>query len=353
MNLRPFMHLTTEDPDMHVTTLGIDLAKNVFQLHGADANGRPVFSERVSRRKLTEKIAQLPPCLIGMESCGGAHHWARRFRALGHRVRLVSPQFVKPFVKSNKNDRNDAEAICEAVSRPTMRFVAIKSVEQQDRQALHRVRQRLIGQRTALINQIRGLLTEYGIVVARQPASLRRRLPEILEDGDNELSVGARRLFAELYDELLQIQQRIEPVDREIRRIATEDEACRRLQAIEGIGPLTATAVTAVIGDAKVFKNGRQFAAYLGLVPRQHSSGGKPRLGGISKRGDTYLRTLLIHGARTTLRWARQKDTPRARWVMALVQRRGMQKAAVALANKNARAVWAVLARGEPYRQPV
>lgn len=337
---------------MHVTTLGIDLAKNVFHLHGADSKGRPVFSRRVSRRKLAATVAALPQCLIGMESCGGSHYWARRFCALGHQVRLVSPQFVKPFVKSNKNDRNDAEAICEAVSRPTMRFVAIKSVEQQDRQALHRVRQRLIGQRTALINQMRGLLTEYGIVVARQPASLRRRLPEILEDGDNELSPRARHLFAQLYDELLQLQQRINPIDQEINQIATEDESCRRLLAIEGIGPLTATAVTAVIGDAKAFKNGRQFAAYLGLVPRQNSSGGKPRLGGISKRGDTYLRTLLIHGARTTIRWAQGKQTPRARWIMALVQRRGIQKAAVALANKNARVVWALMARGESYRAP-
>ena len=338
---------------MQITTIGIDLAKSVFHVHGADAQGRPVFSRRVSRCKLGELIATLPPCLIGMEACGSAHYWARRFLELGHTVRLISPQFVKPFVKSNKNDRNDAEAICEAVSRPTMRFVAIKSVEQQDRQALHRVRQRLIGQRTAVINQVRGLLAEYGIVVARQPSSLRRRLPEILEDGENGLSARARELFASLYDELIQIQQRIEPIDLEIREIATQDEVCRRLQTVEGVGPLTATALTAAVGDAGVFKNGRQFAAYLGLVPRQHSSGGKQRLGRISKRGDTYVRTLLIHGARTTVRWARHKNTPRARWLMALVQRCGVQKAVVALANKNARVLWALMTRGEIYRSAV
>ena len=338
---------------MQTTTIGIDLAKSVFHVHGADTRGRPVFSRRVSRCKLGELIAKLPPCLSGMEACGSAHYWARRFLELGHTVRLISPQFVKPFVKSNKNDRNDAEAICEAVSRPTMRFVAIKSVEQQDRQALHRVRQRLIGQRTAVINQVRGLLAEYGIVVARQPSSLRRRLPEILEDGENGLSARARELFARLYDELIQIQQRIEPIDLEIREIATQDEVCRRLQTVEGVGPLTATAVTAAVGDAGVFKNGRQFASYIGLVPRQHSSGGKQRLGRISKRGDTYVRTLLIHGAHTTVRWARHKNTPRARWLMALVQRCGVQKAVVALANKNARVLWALMTRGEIYRSAV
>ncbi|MEJ2753981.1 MAG: IS110 family transposase, partial [Chloroflexota bacterium] len=334
---------------MEATTLGIDLAKNVFHVHGADVRGRTVFSKRVSRRKLVELIATLPSCLIGMEACGSSHYWARRFHAMGHTVRLISPQFVKPYVKSNKNDRNDAEAICEAVSRPTMRFVAIKSVAQQDRQALHRVRQRLIGQRTALINQIRGLLAEYGIVVARQPASLRRRLPEILEDAENDLSGQARALFAQLYDELRQLQRRINPVDEAIKAIAGEDEICRRLQAVEGVGPLTATALTAAVGDARAFKNGRQFAAYLGLVPRQYSSGDKLRLGSISKRGDTYLRTLLIHGARNVVRWAAHRDTPRASWIRSLVQRCGAQKAAVAVANKNARVLWVLMARGECY----
>lgn len=335
---------------MNVTTVGIDLAKSVFHVYGADKKGRTVISQRVSRAKLPELIAKLPPCLIGIEACGGAHYWARCFHAMGHTVRLVSPQFVKPFVKSNKNDRNDAEAICEAVCRPTMRFVACKTIEQQDRQALHRVRQRLIGQRTALINQIRGLLSEYGIVIARQPAALRRRLPEILEDGENELSPSARYLFVQLYDELLQIQQRLIPLDQAIKDLAAQDKTCRRLQDVEGVGPLIATALTAAIGDARVFKNGRQFAAFLGLVPRQFSSGGKQRLGGISKRGDTYLRTLLIHGARAAVRSARKKETAKANWIRRLEQRCGLQKTIVAVANKNARVLWALMARGELYR---
>ena len=335
---------------MNATTVGIDLAKNVFHVHGADEKGHRVFTQRVSRSRLREFIANLPSCLIGMEACGGAHYWARCFQAMGHTVRLISPQFVKPFVKSNKNDRNDAEAICEAVCRPTMRFVAIKSIEQQDRQALHRVRQRLIGQRTALINQIRGLLSEYGIVIARQPAALRRRLPEVLEDGDNELSPSARCLFSQLHDELIEIQHRLNPVDQAIKDLAAQDETCRRLQDVEGVGPLTATALTAAVGDARVFENGRQFAAFLGLVPRQYSSGGKERLGGISKRGDTYLRTLLIHGARAAVRSARKKDTARANWIRRLEQRCGLQKTIVAVANKNARVLWALMARGEVYK---
>ena len=335
---------------MNATTVGIDLAKNMFHVHGADEKGHRVFTQRVSRSRLREFIANLPSCLIGMEACGGAHYWARCFQAMGHTVRLISPQFVKPFVKSNKNDRNDAEAICEAVCRPTMRFVAIKSIEQQDRQALHRVRQRLIGQRTALINQIRGLLSEYGIVIARQPAALRRRLPEVLEDGDNELSPSARCLFSQLHDELIEIQHRLNPVDQAIKDLAAQDETCRRLQDVEGVGPLTATALTAAVGDARVFENGRQFAAFLGLVPRQYSSGGKERLGGISKRGDTYLRTLLIHGARAAVRSARKKDTARANWIRRLEQRCGLQKTIVAVANKNARVLWALMARGEVYK---
>lgn len=335
---------------MKVTTVGIDLAKSVFHVHGADARGAVVFSRRLTRAQLGPFMANLAPCLVGMEACGGAHYWGRRFRALGHDVRVITPHFVKPFVKSNKNDRNDAEAICEAVVRPTMRFVAIKSVEQQDRQALHRIRDRLMGQRTQAINQIRGLMAEYGIVMARRPATVRRRVPEILEDADNGLTPEARRLFAELYAELDQLEQRIAPHDQQIRATARSDEVCKRLQAIEGVGPVIATAITAAVGDARVFKNGRQFAASLGLVPRQHSTGGKPRLGRISKRGDPYLRKLLVQGALITVHWSRGKNTPKARWVQALVRRCGKQKAAVALANKNARVIWALMARGDTYR---
>ena len=335
---------------MNVTTVAIDLAKNVFHVHGADTSGKPVIRRRLTRAKLSPFIANLPPCLIGMEACGGAHHWARRFQAMGHEVRLISPHFVKPFVKSNKNDRNDAEAICEALMRPTMRFVGIKTVTQQDRQALHRVRDRLVGERTALVNQIRGLLGEYGIVVATGLSVLGRRLPEILEDAENELNPHARRLFADLYQELIELAQRIKPFDQSLQRTARQDEVCRRLVAVEGIGPVIARAVTASVGDPRVFKNGRQFAASLGLVPRQYSTGGKPKLGSISKRGDPYLRKLLIQGAVAAINRSSNKPSRKARWIQALVKRRGKQKAAVALANKNARVIWALLARGETYQ---
>ena len=262
----------------------------------------------------------------------------------------MNPQFVKPYVKSNKNDRNDAEAICEAVTRPSMRFVAVKTPAQQDRQALHRVRARLVGHRTALVNQTRGLLAEYGIVLARQVAVLRRRLPEILEDGENELTADSRALFAELYEELLELERRLAPLNERIQAEADENELCRRLQAIEGVGPLTASAVTASVGDARVFRNGRQFAASLGLVPRQYSTGGKSRLGPISKRGDGYLRKLLVQGGIVAVHRAASKQTPRARWIQGLVKRCGKQKAAVAVANKNARIIWALMAHGESYR---
>jgi len=335
---------------MNVTTIGVDLAKNVFHVHGADATGRCVFSQQLSRAKLAAFMANQPPCLIGMEACGGAHYWARRFGALGHEARLMNPQFVKPYVKSNKNDCNDAEASCEAVTRPSMRFVAVKTVAQQDRQALHRVRERLVGHRTALVNQTRGLLAEYGIVLPRQVAVLRRRLPEILEDGENELTPEGRTLFAELYEELLELDRRITPVVERIKREANEDEVCQRLQAVDGVGPMIASAATASVGDARVFRNGRQFAASLGLVPRQFSTGGKTRLGGISKRGDKYLRKLLIQGATVDVYHAAHKQTPRARWIQGLVTRCGKQKAAVAVANKNARIIWVLMARGETYR---
>jgi len=335
---------------MNVTTIGIDLAKNVFHVHGADARGRCVFSVQLSRAKLAAFIANLPPCLIGMEACNGAHYWARRFRSMGHEVRLMNPQFVKPYVKSNKNDRNDAEAICEAVGRPSMRFVAVKTPAQQDRQALHRVRERLVGHRTALVNQTRGLLAEYGIVLGRQVAVLRRRLPEILEDGENELTGDSRTLFAELYEELLELEQRIAPLSERITREANDNELCQRLQALDGVGPIIASAVTASVGDARVFRNGRQFAASFGLVPRQYSTGGKTRLGGISKRGDKYVRKLLIQGATVAVYHAARKQTPRAQWIQGLVKRCGKQKAAVAVANKNARIIWALMARGETYR---
>lgn len=337
---------------MTIQTIGIDLAKNVFHVHAVDARGNVVQRQVLRRAEVSTFFANLAACLIGMEACSSAHYWARTLNALGHDVRLISPQFVKPYVKTNKSDRNDAEAICEAVSRPNMRFVPIKTDEQLDILAVHRVRQRLVGQKTALVNQIRGLLAERGIAVARDVASLRRRLPEILEQADNGLSDHFRNLLAELAEQLRALTAQVEHYNQVVRRIVRQHEACQRLTAIEGIGPLTASALYASAGNAQVFKNGRQFAAWLGLVPRQHSSGGKPRLLGISKRGDVYLRTLLIHGGRAALGRAPHKSDARSRWMTAMQSRRPYNVAAVAVANKNARVAWALLARGEAYHSP-
>ena len=345
------IHATEEDELMgNVTTVGIDLAKDVFHLHGVDERGQVVVQKRVSRRKLPEVVANLPACLIGLESCGGAHYWYRVFSRMGHQVRLMNPKFVKPYVKSNKNDRNDAEAICEAVSRPNMRYVTAKEVEQQDLQMLHRIRQRLVQQRTGLVNQIRGLLHEYGIVFGKGIAQARRRLPEVLEDASNELSGFARELFAELYEELLALDERLGGVERQLKRQFAHSDACQRLAQIEGIGPVTATAIVASIGDAHAFRNGRELAAWLGLVPRQYSTGGKARLGSISKRGDRYLRCLLIHGARTVIQHLGSKSDRRSQWLRELMARRGKNVSSVALANKNARIIWSVLRNDENYR---
>jgi transposase len=280
-----------------------------------------------------------------------SHYWVRVLSRSGHSVRLMAPQFVKPYVKSNKNDANDAEAIGEAVSRPHMRFVPAKSVEQQDIQSLHRVRNRLVSSRTGLANQIRGLLAEYGIVLPQHINQLRRGLPLVLEDANNELTAFSRRLFASLYEELLSLQEKIDVLDEQIESVYRTSESCQRVAAVEGIGPLTATALVAAMSDGKAFKNGRQFAAWLGLVPRQHSSGGKARLLGISKRGDTYLRTLLIHGARSVVSRASRKTDQRSFWIADKQRRLGTSKACVAVANKNARIVWSLIARQETYRR--
>lgn len=335
---------------MTIQTIGLDLAKNVFHVHGVDERGEVVMRRVLKRPDVSSFFANLPACRVGMEACSSAHYWGRTLRGLGHEVHLISPQFVKPYVRTNKSDRNDAEAICEAVSRPSMRFVPLKSEEQLDILAVHRVRQRLVGNKIALINQMRGLLAERGLIIAREVASVHRRVPELLEDADNGLSEAFRALLGELYEQLRETEAQVGHYDRLIRRIYQQHEPCQRLGAIEGIGPLTATALYASAGDARVFKNARQFAAWLGLVPRQHSSGGKPRLLGISKRGDAYLRTLLIHGGRAALGRARHKHDVRSRWMCALRERRHHNVAAVALANKNARIAWALLAHGEAYR---
>jgi transposase len=297
-----------------------------------------------------EFFSNLPPCLVGIEACAGTHYWARELSKLGHTVRLMAGQFVAPYRKSGKNDANDAEAICEAVGRPTMRFVSVKSVEQQAILAVHRARSLLVEERTALVNQTRGLLGEFGITVAQGIDRLRRALPEILEDGENGLPGLARETFADLLEQLRALDVRVVHYDRRIETLAREMESARRLMAIAGIGPITATALVATVGDAKVFSHGRQFAAWLGLTPRQHSSGGKSKLGRISKRGDIYLRTLLIHGARSVLRLTAKKTDLKSRWAEGLKQRSGNNIAATALAAKHARIIWAMLARDTDYR---
>ena len=317
-----------------VATIGLDIAKQVFQVHGADKSGRSLLRRKLRRGEVARFFAEIPPCLVGIEASGSAHHWARVISGLGHKVRLMAPQFVKPYVKSQKNDANDAEAICEAVTRPHMRFVPQKSIEQHDLQCLHRVRSRLVACRTQLINQIRGLLAEYRIVLPQQPGQIRRGLPAVLEDAENQLTGASRELFQSLYEELAELDQKIAAADNRIQVAFKNTPNCRRIAAVEGVGPLIATAVVGAISNGHAFENGRQFSAWLGLVPRQNSSGGKSRLLGISKRGDPYLRTLLIHGARSVVYRAKAKTDQRSLWIMDKQQRLGTTKACVAVANK-------------------
>ena len=286
---------------MNITTVGVDLAKILFQIHGVDARGKVALRKQLKRSQVVGFFTQLPPCLVGMEACGGAHYWARKLTECGHTVKLIAPQFVKPYVKTNKNDAADAEAICEAVGRPNMRFVPIKNTEQQALLGLHRARQGFVTERTAQANQIRGLLSEFGLVMPVGIRCIESKLPQILEDAENGLSGASRALFARLFEHFRALDRQVDELEREINAWHRENLASQRLQRIPGIGPLTASALVASVGDAKVFHNGRQFAAWLGLVPRQSSSGGKTNLLGISKRGDVYLRTLLIHGARSVL----------------------------------------------------
>ncbi len=335
---------------MNIKALGIDIAKNVFELHGVDVHGKTVIKKRLSREKLPEFIAQLPISLIGIEACGGSHHWARKFKAMGHDVRLMNPQFVKPYVKSNKNDSQDAEAICEAVQRPSMRFVGVKNVGQQDILAIHRVRERLVRERTAIVNQTRGLLMEYGIVVAQGTAQIRKKLTAIIDDTSNELTPLGRELFHDLQMQFYAIDEKVSEYDKKIEKLCRENETCKRLTQVQGVGAITATALVATIGDANVFKNGREMAAFIGLIPKQHSSGGKQVLLGISKRGDRYLRCLLIHGARAVLSTRKHLPTKKGLWLKALEERRGRNRTTVALANKNARVLWAMMARQEDYK---
>jgi transposase len=327
-----------------ITTVGIDLAKNVFSVHGVDQMGRVLLKKAVTRAKLLETVAQWPICTIGMEACTGAHEWARRFEVLGHTVRLMAPKFVAPYRKSGKNDGNDAEAICEAVARPNMRFVPVKSVEQQAVLTLHRVRQGYVEERTATINRMRGLMAEFGVVLAQRSVEVHRGAARAAE----ALPELARQVIDELLEHLRLLDARIEDYERWLACIASDSEAATRLMQLSGIGPITASAVVATVGEAKLFDSGRQFAAWLGLTPRQYSTGGKTRLGRITKRGDRYLRTLFIMGARSVLQTAPRRDDRLSRWAMSVRVRCGYHKAVVAIAAKNARIAWALLAKGQP-----
>jgi transposase len=335
---------------MNITTIGIDLAKNTFSLHGTDAQGKTVLKKTVSRGKLLEQFANLPPCLVGMEACAGAHYWARALRALGHDARIIAPRFVIPYRRKGKNDGNDAEAICEAVSRPAMHFVPVKSDEQQAILCLHRIRQQVVAERTAQINQIRGLLSEFGLIMPKGRYAAQHSIPDLLEDAENGLPSLARRLLHDVWQRIVQLNQQILAYDRELASLARQSESASRLMTIPGVGAITATALVASIADPKQFRNGRQLAAWLGLTPRQYSTGGKPRLGRITKQGDKYLRMLLIHGTRAVLAVLKDKQDRTSQWLRELIVRRGYKRATVALAAKNARIVWAILNRGETYR---
>ena len=326
------------------------MAKQVLQVHGVDTHGNVVVRKQLRRKEVVKYFANLPACEIGMEACSSSHYWARRLQGLGHQVKLMAPQFVRPYVKTNKNDARDAEAICEAVTRPTMRFVPIKTAEQQAILALHRARQGFVKARTAQANQLRSLLAEFGIVVPRGIHVLLRQVPAIVSDDENGLLESVRHLFTRLLGHVKELDRQVTEVEQQITRWHKSDERSRKLEKVPGIGPITASALVATIGDARAFQHGRQLAAWLGLVPRQHSSGGKTRLHGISKRGDVYLRTLLIHGARSVLRVAARHTDPTTKWLKNVQARRNANIAAVALANKHVRVIWALLAHDRDYK---
>jgi transposase len=313
---------------MKVTTLGIDLAKNVFQLHGVNEFGKPVIKKQLKREQMAAFLVNLPPCLIGMEACGSAHYWARKLQGFGHTVKLMAPQFVKPYVK---------------------RFVPIKNVEQQSVLALHTVRQGFVKARTAQANQIRGLLSEFGLIIPQGIGHIAKRVPELIEDASNELPGTFRLLVQRMLDHLKVLDTQVDELEAQIVKWHRQSALSSKLAGVPGIGPITASALIATIGDAKNFDNGRQVAAWLGLVPRQHSSGGKQNLLGISKRGDIYLRTLLIHGARSVIHWESRKPDS-CSWLSGVLKRRNKNVATVALANKNARIVWALLAHDRQFR---
>lgn len=334
---------------MNCTVVGLDIAKNVFHVFSVNEAGE-IVKQVLKRKQVLEYFANHSKVLIGIEACSGGHYWARELMKLGHRVKLIHPKYVKPFVKGNKTDFNDAEGIYDAVTRPTMRSVAVKTIEQQDLQMVHRVRQELVKRRTAQVNQIRGLLHEHGIAIAQGINQVRKRMPEILEDAENELTVLARELFAEQYEQVRALDEQIGVYDRRIGQLHRNDQMSRRFGEVPGVGPMIATSVRADLGDGGSYRSGRDYAASLGVVPKQHSSGGKPILLGISKRGNRYIRTLLIHGARSVVQRIEGKTDPLSRWLQGIKARRGTNVAAVALANKNARILWALATRGEHYQ---
>lgn len=334
---------------MNIHTIGLDIAKNVMQVHGANSAGATMLSRRLKRSQVVEFFVGLPPCLVAIEACAGSHYWARELLKLGHQVKLIPAQYVKPFVRRSKTDAHDAAAICEAARQAEMPTVAINSEQQQAVQMLHRVRQRLMEERTALINQTRGLLGEYGIVFPIHVTAFKEGTRLLLADEDNKLPMLARELLQDLCTELLTLEERIAVIDARVKHLAEEDERCKRLVDIPGIGPITATALIATVGDARRYRSARHMAASFGLTPHEHSSGGKQRLLGISKRGDRYLRWLLIQGARSIMRFASRRNDALSRWASLLAIRRGVNIAAVALANKLARIAWALLVKNERF----
>ena len=335
---------------MHVTTIGIDLAKNTFSIVGSDKHQKIVLRKSLSRKKLLSFIAQCPPCLIGLEACSGAHYWAREFGKLGHEPRIIAAKFIEPYRKGGKNDNNDAEAICEAVRRPNIWFVPVKSAVQQASLCVHRVRQGVIRDRTSWINRMRGLLSEFGIVMPKGRYTAQAAIPAILTDEDNGLPRLAREMIHDLWLSIQQANEQILGYDRELSRLAREDETAKRLLTIPGVGEQVATGAVASVPDPRLFSNSRQFSAWLGLVPRQYTTGGKIRLGRITKRGDKYLRMCLVHGARAVVANLGDKQDRVSCWLRDLIQRRGYLRAVVALAARNARLIWTLMMKKENYR---